>query len=180
MPGNSEPALPLAGLVWSSSELVAHLMVDHDIEDKRILDLGCGMGLVSHLLNLRGADISSMDIDPIAGEYLRKNAKLNRCPKIRFYNASWGDTSPGIGEFDLILGSDILYEPRHIIHLAAFLDRHINESGEVIVADPDRGQTVQFRAMMKALGFSCRETRPLFRDRLGVPYTGKLYYFRRN
>jgi uncharacterized UPF0146 family protein len=37
-------------------------MLKVDINGKRILEIGWGMALVSHVLNSRGADITAMDI----------------------------------------------------------------------------------------------------------------------
>ena len=63
--GVSSEALPLFGVVWASSEILSHLLLDIDITGKRILEVGCGMALVSHLLNNLGADITAMDIHPV-------------------------------------------------------------------------------------------------------------------
>ena len=55
---------------WDSSQVLARLMVDFNIEGKRILELGCGMALSSLLLNRRGGDITATDYHPQAGVFL--------------------------------------------------------------------------------------------------------------
>lgn len=175
----SQDAFPLFGIVWASSEVLARLMRGYDITGKRILEVGCGMALVSHLLNARGADITAMDIRPITGKLLSTNTDLNDASPIPYVNASWGDDSPGLGQFDLIVGSDILYEPKHVSTLAPFLDKHALVRSEVLIVDPNRGQSEVFEQAMSDIGFSCESYEPEFTDHLGVAYKGWVHrYFR--
>lgn len=178
-PGISDAAFPLFGIVWASGELLARLMLDHDIEGKRILEVGCGLGLASHLLNLRGADITSLDIHPLAGDLMAANCVLNSAPEIPFVCSTWGEDQAALGHFDLVLASDVLYEPRHISTLAGFFDRHCAPGGEVIVVEPDRGQAADFLEGMANAGFDCRIERPEFEDHLGVPFSGAIMIFDR-
>lgn len=178
--GISREAWPLFGMVWSSSEVLAQLMLAHDIAGKRILEVGCGMALVSHVLNARGADITAMDIHPIVGDFLENNASLNNCDPIPFLNASWGDNDLELGRFDLILGSDILYEPRHVKHLARFLNQHAKPTAEIIILDPDRGQGSNFHESMLMQGYDYEGFRPALKDHLNEMYKGRGYRYYRD
>ncbi len=104
----SNEALPLFGIVWDSSEILSELLFKYDVTGKRILEIGCGMALVSHLLNMLGADITAMDIHPATAEYLANNTLLNNVRSIPLVNASWSDDSPELKGFDLIVGSEVL------------------------------------------------------------------------
>lgn len=154
--GISDEAFPLFGMVWPSSIALAHRLLDHDIKGKRILEIGCGLGLVSQLLKLRGADITAMDIHPIVSELLARNCRLNRIEPIPFIAASWGDHHTDFGTFDLIVASDVLYEPDHVRTLPGFLRNHLRPDGEVIIVDPDRGQGDLFREDMVREGFDVK------------------------
>jgi ETFB lysine methyltransferase len=177
--GISQAAWPLFGMIWASSEALAEIMLDYHITGKRVLEVGCGMALVSHLLNLRGADITAMDIHPVVGDFLASNASLNNCDPIPFLNASWGDMHTDLGKFDLILGSDILYEPKHIKTLASFIDNHASKHSEVIIMDPDRGQGAPFHEAMMLRGFDCEGFRSEVTDHLGLEYSGRCYRYYR-
>jgi predicted nicotinamide N-methyase len=179
VPGISREAFPLFGIVWSSGEVMAFLMLETPVRSKRILEIGCGLGLSSLLLKLRGAEVTAMDIHPLAGELLAGNSVMNECGEIPFVVGSWGDDELDLGDFDLIVGSDILYEPRHASRLADFLDRHLAPNGEIIVVDPDRGQALSFEHSMNEIGFHCDAWRPEFVDHLNIPYAGKIYRFSR-
>ncbi|MEM7365233.1 MAG: methyltransferase domain-containing protein [Pseudomonadota bacterium] len=151
--GISDRAFPLFGMVWPSSIALAHLLLDRDITAQRILEVGCGLGLVSQLLKLHGADITAMDIHPIVGDLLARNCRLNRIGPIPFVAASWGDHHTDLGSFGLIVASDVLYEPDHVRTLPGFLRNHIHRDGEVIIVDPDRGQSDLFLDSMVRAGF---------------------------
>lgn len=159
-PGISRDAFPLIGIVWNSAEVLCRLLENEDLNGRRILEIGCGMALVSHLLNARGADISAMDIHPVTGTMLEANVKLNKSKPIPFVCASWADDVDELGEFDLIVASDVLYEPRHVNTLARFLDRHSKEHAEVLIVDPDRGQSDKLIGDMSEHGFACESFRP--------------------
>ena len=177
--GFSRDAFPLFGIVWASGELLAHLVLDEDMASKRVLEVGCGLALSSLLLRRRGVDVTAMDIHPLAAELLAGNASINACGEIPFVCTSWSNENPALGRFDLIIGSDILYEPRHAEHLPAFMNRHVSANGQVLIVDPERGQTDSFVEQMQQSGFESECWQPDFVDHLNIPYRGTVYRFRR-
>lgn len=162
--GISSAQWSLFGVVWESSEILAREMQDFDIKNKRILELGCGIGLASLLLNSRFADITATDIHPLAGQFLADNVRLNQGRKIPFLRASWLDDSEGLGLFDVIIGSDVLYERQHIELLAQFILLHAQPRCEVILVDPGRGMHAPFSKKMISLGFSHSQRKPEYAD----------------
>lgn len=159
--GISSATWPLFGVVWPSGQVLAHTMMDYNIDGKQILEVGCGIGLSSLLLNHRLADITSTDYHPEAGNFLRENVKLNRGRKIPFVRTGWQDAITDLGEFDLIIGSDLLYEQEHACDLSCFIDQHAKSKCEVIIVDPGRGNHARFSKKMVALGYSHSQEKPL-------------------
>lgn len=151
--GISSASWSLFGVIWDASKALARLMFEYDIGDRRVLEVGCGLGLASLVMSRRGVDITATDHHPEAGNFLRENCKLNDEPQIPFVRAGWTEESDELGRFDLIVGSDLLYEPDHAGQLAGFIDRHANETCEVIIIDPGRGNGPKFTREMEALGF---------------------------
>jgi len=170
--GISSEALPLFGIVWTSSQILSHLMLETDLRGKRILEAGCGMALASHLLNSLGADITALDIHPVTADLLSRNVELNKGKPIPFINASWSNDIADLGEFDLIVGSDILYEPKHAKTLVSFIRKHIKSTGDVIIVDPDRGQLEAFREGMSQQGFSYENLKTEFRGGQQITFSG--------
>lgn len=177
--GISSAAWPIFGIIWASGEVLARLMLDYTIEGKRILEVGCGIGLASLVLNQRLADITATDLHPEAGAFLLENVKLNSGPAIPFFRTGWGDSDLGLGEFDLIIGSDLLYERDHVASLSAFIDRHASLHCEVIIVDPGRGQSSRFSTTMSRLGYSKNQSEALDLTQLTQPFKGQVLRYLR-
>jgi predicted nicotinamide N-methyase len=175
--GISSAMWPLFGVVWPSGEILAHLMSDFEIAGKRILEVGCGIGLASLVLNHRLADITATDYHPEAESFLRMNAKLNDDEEIPFVRTGWSDEDSGLGEFDLIIGSDLLYEREFVHLLAAFIDQHAKAHCDVIIVDPGRGNHARFSRHMTGLGYSHSQSKPENADYLTQPFKGQILRF---
>ena len=158
--GINSATWPLFGMVWPASKVLAETMCDFPIAGKRILEVGCGTALASIVLRQQGADITASDLHPMADPFLAVNLALNDLEPIPFDTGSWSDGSEALGEFDLIIGSDLLYERDHPSQLADFIDRHGGCDAEVILVDPKRGQQGRFGKAMAALGFEQRADLP--------------------
>lgn len=156
--GISSAMWPIFGVLWESGRELARMMVDYDVDGLRILEVGCGIGLASLVLNHRLADITATDRHPEAGGFLAHNAALNGGDAIPFVRTAWGDADLGeLGEFDLIIGSEVLYERGGGQDLSEFLDRHGKARCEVIILDPRRSQAGKLRRGMAAVGFAWRD-----------------------
>lgn len=171
---------PLFGVVWESSEVLAHLMDSYDIAGKRILEVGCGIGLTSLVLNSRSANVTATDYHPEAEHFLAENVRLNGGPAIPFVRTGWGDQATDLGTFDLIVGSDLLYEPDNVELLSAFIDRHAAHPCEVLIVDPGRSWQTQFSRRMEQLGYSSSSSGPENTDYLLNPFKGRIMRFARS
>lgn len=168
--GNAERAgvtpssWPMFGVVWPAGVALAEAMGAIAIDGRRILEVGCGLGLASLVLARRGADITASDHHPLAGEFLSHNAGLNRLAPIPFSLAPWGGPDPGLGRFDLVIGADVLYEHEHPKLLAAFLALHARPVVQFVMADAGRGHCGRFNAQMQSQGYTRAERRVRFGD----------------
>lgn len=170
---------PLFGVVWDSSQVLAHLMYEYEIQGRRILEVGCGMALSSHVLNGRCADITATDHHPEVESYLDINVALNGGKPISFIRCDWSDNDELLGKFDLIIGSDLLYEVDHPGLLASFIDGHANTVCEVIIVDPGRSHQNSFSKKMIALNYTYTYSKPVDVDYLTKPFKGKILRFMR-
>ncbi len=155
--GISSATWPLFGVIWPVGIALADELTRIDIAGRRILEVGCGLALASLVLKRRDADITASDHHPLAREFLEHNAQLNGLPPIPYVDAPWERPAPELGQFDLIVGSDLLYEPNHAQLLAGFLAHHAKPTSELLIADPGRGYRGQFAKRMTALGFDRSE-----------------------
>ncbi len=169
----------LFGQVWPAGRLLAEAMSRFDIAGKRILEIGCGLGLASLVLQRRGADIVASDVHPLAEPFLAYNAALNALPAVVYRQLRWDVPLPTLGRFDLVIGSDILYERDHALLLAALLQRHTHAEAEVLITDPGRGNSGPFTRALIAQGYTLTSERSAMNADDTPPYRGMLLHYRR-
>ena len=165
------------GVVWSSGLVLAHYIKDYETGSKRILEVGCGMPLSSLLLNKQSADITATDYHPEVNNFLKRNALFNGDDAIAFEQVDWTNKDDDLGLFDLIIGSDLLYEDEHTELLVSFLADHANPTCEVIIVDPGRGRKNSLSAKMMALGFTATQQKPEHTDFLVKEFKGHILKF---
>ena len=177
--GISSAQWSLFGQVWPSGRVLAEAMSSFDVAGKRILEIGCGLGLSSLVLQRRKADITASDQHPLAESFLARNSILNGLPEVTYHDLHWSIPHADLGSFDLLIGSDILYERDHIELLAMVIKRHALPSAEVIITDPGRGNSAPFTRALAAQGFSVSEVRSRFNENDKPPFRGRLLSYRR-
>lgn len=178
--GISSAQWSLFGQVWPVGRLLAEEMAAADIRGKRILEVGCGIGLPSLVLQQRGADVVASDIHPLAEPFLAYNSALNGLPSVHFRQLDWNEPLPSLGTFDLIIGSDVLYERDHPALLAGVVERHARPGSAMVLTDAGRGHTSAFTREMAALGFEAAEQHHDLRDDAGNPVRARLLRYRRS
>jgi predicted nicotinamide N-methyase len=191
--GISSAAWPLFGLAWpSGAQLAARLALRPVRAGERILEIGCGLALASLVGHRRGADVTASDCHPLAASFLSENLRLNALSPMKYRHGQWGATLPALrragtaspralrGRYDLIIGSDVLYERDADGALATFIARHAAVAAEVWIVEPNRGNRPAFHRQMATHGFAVREERIDAADGPGrAAYKGRLLTYRR-
>ncbi len=177
--GISSASWPIFGVVWPSSLVLANYMQDYLTEGKRILEIGCGIALSSLLLNEREDDITATDYHPEVESFLQRNTQLNNGSCIAYERVDWANDQSQLGQFDLIIGSDLLYEDQHIPLLADFIQAHARPACDVIIVDPGRGRKNKFSLQMSGHGFTGNHTKPTQPDYLDTLFKGHILTYSR-
>lgn len=152
--GISSATWPLFGLLWPSGRVLADAMVSFELEGKRILEIGCGLALASIVLHRRGGDITASDNHPLAAAFLAENLRLNDLPHMKYQTGNWSHSNAALGKFDVIIGSDVLYDREQPEFLSRFVDHHSAPAVQVMIVDPDRSNHASFSRKMVLLGYS--------------------------
>jgi predicted nicotinamide N-methyase len=178
--GISPACWPLFGQIWPSSQRLAGLMQTRPLVPGRSLEVGCGLALASLVLHRRGGDITASDCHPLTESFLQDNLLRNRLPAMKYRSGNWTRSNPTLGDFDLIIGSDVLYEPDHPRQLAGFIGLHTAGPGEVLIVDPNRGNRRDFARRMDRLGFALIESSLDAVASDGTSFRGRLLHFTRH
>ena len=191
--GISSASWPLFGLLWpSGAHLAARMALRPVCSSEQVLEIGCGLALASLVAHRRGANVTASDCHPLTASFLRENLRLNDLSPMKYRHGHWNvpisprerdNASEGSsvrGRYDLIIGSDVLYDRDGSVALAGFIGRHAELAAEVWIVDPDRGNRPAFNRRMAAQGFLLREERLDKLASVGVAaYKGRLLIYRR-
>ncbi len=178
--GISSASWPLFGMVWPSARMLANAMQTYDIAGKRILEIGCGLALASLVIHRRLGDITASDCHPLTAAFLADNVLRNDLPVLKYQTGHWGRENLGLGQFDLIIASDVLYERDQPETLSQFIHQHSADPVSIIVLDPDRGNRNGFCRKMAALGYTLDLQRAGATQSTGEAYKGHYLNFSRS
>src|SRR5690606_21024911 len=131
------------------------------------------------VLRRRGADVVASDYHPLAETFLAYNAALNELPAVPYRTLRWDTPNDSLGRFDLIIGSDILYERDHAARVSALLPRHAQPVCAVRITDPGRGNSAPFTRALAAQGFVVVERRCRMDESDTPPCRGRLLSYAR-
>lgn len=162
------------------------------VAGERLLEIGCGLALPTLVGRRHGIRITASDRHPLTRSFLEANARLNNIPSIKYRHGQWGglrdvhlsDTGaePLSARYDLVLGSDLLYDRDAPAALADFIDDHAAAQAEVWIIDPDRGHRPAFTRQMATYDFELVSQERLegaAADEGGPPYKGRLLRYMR-
>jgi predicted nicotinamide N-methyase len=139
-----EEFLPYWAELWPSSLALAHAIGSRALKGARTLELGCGLGLPSIAAALAGGNVLATDWSTEAVAMTRANAERNEA-RLETLVCSWTSPEPLVDQapWDLIIGSDLLYEQRNVDVLLDLLPRL---GDDVLLADPGRRPAERFLA----------------------------------
>lgn len=153
-------AIPYYAILWPAAHGLARALWEHRAELRggtRVIELGCGLGMPSILAARLGARVLATDFHPDTGTWLLHNAGLNQVDLI-YMQLDWNNLTdpahlPRYRTAPLIIGSDLLYERRHIPALVCAIDALCAPGGHAVIADPGRDNLPLFVASMEDSGW---------------------------
>jgi predicted nicotinamide N-methyase len=147
--------LPYWADLWPSAVALARYVAEENLEGRRVVELGCGVGLPSVVAISRGAAVTAADHYAGALDFARYNAWVNLAdqePETRLLDWHAPETE-GLEPFDLVLAADVLYESRNVPALDALIPTLLSPGGGALIADPRRKNTPVFLERMREKGF---------------------------
>jgi predicted nicotinamide N-methyase len=139
-----EEFLPYWAELWPSGVALARAVSRRPLTGRRVIELGCGLGLPAIAAALAGGRVLATDWSPDSVAMTARNAERNDAAlDVAVYR--WDDPPEPLGPpWALVLASDVLYEARNVPVLLALLPRLTAAGGEVWLADPGRAPAAGF------------------------------------
>jgi predicted nicotinamide N-methyase len=136
--------MPYWAELWPSARALARRVGTRSLRGARILELGCGLGLPSIAAALAGGRVLATDWSRDAIAFTQLNAEANGA-QLETAVTSWAEVDALVerGPWDLVMGSDVLYEPRNV---ALVLDVLESTADHALIADPGRPTSIEFEA----------------------------------
>ena len=130
--------LPYWADLWPSSHALAAEVAALDGAHRRLLELGCGLGLVAAAGLAAGFDVLATDYYKAALPFARLNGLRNagRAPEVR--HVDWRALPPDLGRFPVVVASDVLYERTYAELVADVFAQTLAPDGDGWLADPGR------------------------------------------
>jgi ETFB lysine methyltransferase len=156
--------LPYWADVWPSSRILAEQMHARSLSGKRMLELGCGVGLVTAVGLLAGCAVTATDYYADALLFTRVNGWriAGREPATRLVD--WREMPKRLGLYDVVVAADVLYERPYGRIVAEAVARTLAPGGEAVIADPGRVAADDFVAACRTLGLTVAATHLPYRD----------------
>ena len=130
--------LPYWADLWPSSRVLAERLLREVGGGRRVLELGCGMGLVSTAAAMAGFRVTATDYYVDACAFARLNAWDNTHREIETRLLNWRHLPSDVGRWDVVVASDVLYERPYAEVVAEVLLRTLATNGFALIADPGR------------------------------------------
>jgi predicted nicotinamide N-methyase len=130
------PLVPYWSVLWRSGVALARDLGGAPLRGRRVVELGCGLGVPSLVAARAGATVLATDEDPEALELVARNARENRLD-VATARVPWAEPDDLVtrGPFDIVLAADVLYERSAVAPLLRLLPRLAREAW---LADPGR------------------------------------------
>jgi ETFB lysine methyltransferase len=146
--------LPYWAELWPSSVVLATYL--SPARTGRLLELGCGLGLVTCAALTAGWDVVATDYYDDALQFTTLNAlgTVGRKPETRLVD--WRALPPPdvLGTFDAVVAADVLYERPYPELIANALGQTLKPSGLGIIVDPGRVYAPAFEPACEAVGLT--------------------------
>ena len=131
---------PFWAFAWAGGQGLARYVLDHAVElrDRKVLDFASGSGLVGIAAARVGAQVTCIDVDPLAAAAAGLNARANGVDlSIRTGDVVGADRA-ALGHPDIVLAGDIHYDRAMAERVTQWLLSLRRDGARVLVGDPGR------------------------------------------
>ena len=151
-----DPGMAFGTGTHETTSLCIRLMEDYVKPDMKILDVGCGSGILSIAGALLGAsEVLGVEIDPVAVEIAQENIELNHIGDVA--RAQYGDLTKGIDFKADVIVANLMADL--VMMLSADVAKHLLPGGIYISSGILTEKEVPVADTMRSLGFKIMEVK---------------------
>lgn len=150
--GETAAKRPYGVVLWPATIALAHEVGSRQLAGQRILELGAGTGLPGIVAAALGGRVVQTDRQRLVMHVCEQNAARNQITTIEHRLADW-TAWDDVAQYDLVLGSDILYAPELHPHLRRIFETNLAPHGTVLLSDPFRAASMGLLEAMEAEGW---------------------------
>ena len=145
--------LPYWADVWPSSRVLARHVAQLESGGRSLLELGCGAGLVAAAAARAGFAVTATDYYDDSLLFTRANVQA-AAPRAQLTTrlVDWRTFPSDLGEFDMVVASDVLYEHAYGPLVARAIARSLAPRGTAWLTDPGRIAAEAFVMEARKLG----------------------------
>ena len=153
--------MPYFATVWPAGRAIARWLLGArggagtpDLAGRRLLDLGCGLGIAGLAAAAAGAEVTCLDWEARADPFIVASAEALGL-RTRFVEADWRTYAPA-EPFERLVAADVLYEARNIEGVLGCAGRVLAPTGRAWLSDPGRAGLSTFTDALPAAALRLR------------------------
>lgn len=136
--------LPYWADVWPSSIIMARHVAMLPARGRQLLELGSGAGLVATAAALAGFEVTVSDYYEDSLRFSRANVLHHTGVDPKAELLDWRALPARLPRYDVVVGSDVLYERQYGALVAETIARTLRGDGRAYVTDPGRIAVKEF------------------------------------
>jgi predicted nicotinamide N-methyase len=155
----TDERIPYWADLWPSAIALSEFISENEnlVAGKKILEIGCGLGLAGIVAAKYGGNVMLTDYLPAALEFVAYNWKLNFTTEADTRLLDWRNPQ-GIPPVDVLLASDVAYESRAFKPLLKAIKTLVKKDGIVLISEPNRKFAKEFFDELKKEKYSFTES----------------------
>lgn len=140
-------------VLWESAIGLSERLIEQPdlVRDKRVLELGAGVGLPGLVAQSLGGHVAQTDYQMDSLMLCEWNGMQNGITT-EIFQGNWQQWHHSV-RYDLLIAADILYDEALHFYIERILHRNLFPMGRVLFADPGRPQALDFMLQLEAHGW---------------------------
>jgi predicted nicotinamide N-methyase len=120
--------------IWEASIVLTDHLAGMGLNtEKKVLEVGAGMGITGLFLGAMGHPVTTTDYEESALTLLQMNAEHNDLTNVRVEKLDWNKPDL-VGKYDIICGSELVYARRFIKPIIELFKDYLHPKGHIFLA----------------------------------------------